>query len=281
MGKGSTETVNSSSYIDPKMMNFRESVFNKARAVGHQNFRSQPLTIAGMDPRSTYAANQVGMNSGTADMYRQAQGGLGIGMDAMQRGLGMQWGDKAANQYMNPYQSQVMDQWNQQYGDMRQNTLNDVNQEAMQSGAFGGSRHGVMGGQALADLGKQQSLQQAQMLQQGYGDAYGQFANDRNALMQGGQGMANLGFGGAQGLQGLAQQQMQFGDANRQIAQMGNDAKREEFLRGQGWDQQQLGAMIAAMQGAPYSQTAKSVTKTPGNLFGDILGVAGIGGSFL
>lgn len=281
MGKGSKETVNSSSYIDPKMMQYRQDVFRKASEVGNQQFRSQPLTIAGMDPRSMQAANAVGMNSGTADMYRQAQGGLGIGMDAMQRGLGMQWGDKAAQQYMNPYQSQVMDQWNNRFGDMRQNTLNDVNQEAMQSGAFGGSRHGVMGGVALSELGKQQSLQNAQMLQQGYGDAYNQFANDRGMLMQGGQGMANLGFGGAQGLQGLAQQQMQFGDANRQIAQSANDAKREEFLRGQGWNQQQLGAMIAAMQGAPYSTTAKTVTKTPGNLFGDILGVAGIGGSFL
>jgi hypothetical protein len=262
-------------------MKYRNQVFDKARGVGNQQFRSNPLQVAGMDPRSTYAANQVGMNSGTADMYRQAQGGLGIGMDAMNRGLGMQWGADAAQQYMNPYQSQVMDQWNQQFGDMRQNTLNDVNQQAMQSGAFGGSRHGVAEGQALADLGKQQSMQQAQMLQQGYGDAYNQFSNDRGALMQGGQGMANLGFSGGQGLQGLAQQQMQFGDANRQIAQSGNDAKREEFLRGQGWNQQQLGAMIAAMNGAPYNKKGQQVTKTPGNLFGDILGVGGLVGSFL
>lgn len=273
--------MNSSSYIDPAMIKYRNEVFDRARAVGDQQFRSNPLKVAGMDPRATAAANAIGMNSGTADMYRQAQGGLGIGMDAMQRGLGMQWGADAANQYMNPFQSQVMDQWNQRFGDMRQNTLNDVNQEAMQSGAFGGSRHGVMGGTALSELGKQQSLQNAQMLQSGYNNAYDQFSNDRGALMQGGNAMANLGFGGAQGLQDLAQRQMQFGDANRQIAQAGNDAKREEFLRGQGWNQQQLGAMIAAMQGAPYSQTAKSVTKTPGSLFGDILGVAGIGGAFL
>ena len=93
----------------------------------------------------------------------------------MQRGLGMQWNADSANQYMSPYQSQVMDQWANRFGDMRANTLNDVNQEAMQSGAFGGSRHGVMGGVALSELGKQQSLQNAQMLQQGYGDAYNQF----------------------------------------------------------------------------------------------------------
>ena len=47
------------------------------------------------------------------------------------------------------------------------------------------------------------------------------------------------------------------------LAQAGADAKREEFLRGQGWNQQQLGAMIAAMQGAPYATRSTSASVKP------------------
>jgi len=264
MGKGSSETVKSNSSIDPQMMKYRNEVFDRARQIGDQRYQRNQLGIAGMDPNSRAAA----------EAYRQATGGLGIGMDAMKQGLGMSWNADTAGQYMNPYQSQVMDQWNKQFGDMRQNTLNDVNQQAMQSGAFGGSRHGVAEGQALADLGKAQAMQQAGLLQSGYDTAYGQFANDRNTQLAAGQNMANLGFGGAQGLMG-------YGQAAQQTAQNANLAKWQEEMRRQGWSQDQLGAMIAAMQGAPYSQKASQTTKSPGNLFGDIAGV-GLGAlSFL
>lgn len=241
------------------MMKYRNSVFQKASDVGNQAYRPNRLGVAGMDPNSA-AANAA---------YGQAAGGIGIGMNAMNQGLGMQWNADTANQYMNPYMSQVMDQWNKQFGDLRQGTLNDINQQAMQSGAFGGSRHGVAEGQALADLGKAQAMQQAGLLQQGYDTSYGQFANDRNTQLQGGQAMANLGLSGAAG-------QMGYGQQAQQTAQNAQTAKWQEEMRRQGWSQQQLQAMIAAMQGAPYSQKSDQTTTTPGNLFGDILG-AGLG----
>ena len=261
---GGSETVNTSSKLSPSMQRYVDYAQNKAKEVAGQQYSANRLGIAGVDP-----------NSGAAnDIYKQAGGGLGIGMDAMQRGLGMQWNADSAQQYMNPYQSQVMDQWNQQFGDMRQATMNDINNQATQSGAFGGSRHGVAEGQALGDLGKQQSLQQAQMLQSGFGDAYNQFSNERNAAMQGGQGMANLGFGGAQGMMGYGQQQ-------QQVAQARFNAQHEDELRRQGWSQQQLDALNRTMSVSPYSQSGSQTTKTPGNLFGDILG-AGLGvASFL
>lgn len=246
------------------MMAYRNEVFDKARQVGDQRYQANPLGIAGMDPNSAAAGRA----------YGQAAGGIGIGMNAMNQGLGMQWNADTANQYMNPYMSQVMDQWNKQFGDLRQGTLNDVNQQAMQSGAFGGSRHGVAEGQALADLGKAQAMQQAGLLQQGYDTSYGQFANDRNTQLQGGQAMANLGLAGAAG-------QSAYGTQAQQTAQNAMLARYQEEARRQGWSQQQLQAMIAAMQGAPYSQTASQTTKTPGNLFGDLAGL-GLGvASFL
>jgi len=74
---------------------------------------------------------------------------------------------------------------------------------------------------------------------------------------------------------------MGYGQAAQQTAQNANLAKWQEEMRRQGWSQDQLGAMIAAMQGAPYSQKASQTTSSPGNLFGDILG-AGLGvASFL
>ena len=256
MGKGSSETVTSQNFLDPKMMAFRGQAQAKANEAANQRFRYQPLTVAGVDPNSRQAN----------EAYRGATGGIGIGMDAMQRGLGMQWNADSAQQYMDPYQSQVMNEWNKQFSDMGQSTFNDINEQAIQGGAFGGARHGVAQGVAQAELDKAHSFQTANMLQQGYKGAYDQFSNERNAAMQSGQSIANLGFAGAQG-------QMQFGELQRQLAQMGNNAQREEFLRQQGYSKEQSEIMNRTMAMSPYGTSGSQTTESKGNLFSDIAGL--------
>lgn len=93
----------------------------------------------------------------------------------------------AVAQFMNPYQATLDPYWNQ----IRQQTLGTVNDAATQASAFGGSRHGVAAGQALADVGNAQAQQR-----------YGEFSNAMNRAG----GLANLGFGAQQALFGGANQ---------------------------------------------------------------------------
>ena len=108
----------------------------------------------------------------------------------------------AAGSYMSPYQSQVIDttlaEFDKQAA-MRQQQISDA---AVGLGGFGGGREGVMQSEYQLGSDKNRALLEAQMQQQGFGQAQAA----RQADM-----MARLGIGGAQqqyasGLAGLAGQ---------------------------------------------------------------------------
>lgn len=118
----------------------------------------------------------------------QAQGTFGAQQTAGRQGLDAMTGNAgAAQQFMNPYQQQVMDKMNQQFGVQNQMTTQNVNDQATQAGAFGGSRQGVAQGVALGENARNQGMQTANMLSQGFEGAMGRAGQ-----------VANLGFGGAQ-----------------------------------------------------------------------------------
>lgn len=100
----------------------------------------------------------------------------------------------AVDSFMNPYQKNVVDAMNTQYGDIRKNTMSDVNDAATQAGAFGGSRHGVATGVALGQVDKDQASQLAQLYSSGFDSAMGRAG-----------AAANLGFGAAGAQAGLGE----------------------------------------------------------------------------
>lgn len=279
---GGSQTVTQK--LDPAAMKQRAILYGKANQVANTPWSGfGGPGVAGVNPMSLQALNALGPGGQIAQGYGQAAGGLGIGMDALQRGLGMNFAGADLSGYMNPYQSQVMDQWNRQFGDLRQATLNDVNAQAQQAGAFGGSRHGVAAGQALGDLGKAQAMQQAGLLQSGFSDAAGRWAADRaNMIGVGGQ-LANLGFGGLQGQQGLADARLQGGDYLRQLQQQQMDYNRGQFTEQRDWDQRQLQALLAAMGAPTGSATTQPWSSNPlggaagGALAGSAFGPVGTG----
>lgn len=103
-----------------------------------------------------------------------------------------QWDNTAAQQYMNPYLTQVMDAMtaraNNQYNQGR--IARDA--RAAQSGLFGGYRQGVEEGVAYGQnqLGLNSAI--ADTLMRGYDTAYGQFNQDRSARENSRQFAANL-----------------------------------------------------------------------------------------
>ena len=74
---------------------------------------------------------RAALAGGTA--VQQAQGTFGGAQTAGQQGFDALTGNAtAAQQFMNPYQQQVIDQMNQQFGVQNQNTVNQMSDAATQ-----------------------------------------------------------------------------------------------------------------------------------------------------
>jgi len=139
-------------------------------------------------------------------------------------------GPQAYQQYMSPYQQAVMDTTLREYDIQSQKGLPGLAASAIQRGAFGGGREGVQRAEYQSASDRNRAALQAQLLQQGYGQAQ-QAAqqNYMNQLNLGqsaiGLGQTNVGMLGQQiaGLQtlgaGETSQQQAILEAQRQLAQ--------------------------------------------------------------
>ena len=95
--------------------------------------------IAGLDPLQNAAIQQAQAQFGSFQPFLQSGAeGTQLGIGAALSGLGFLRPD-AAQQFMNPYQSTVIDEINRQAEIGQQG----IAQRAIRSGAFGGSREGV------------------------------------------------------------------------------------------------------------------------------------------
>ena len=139
-------------------------------------------------------------------------------------------GPQAYQQYMSPYQQAVMDTTLREFDIQAQKGLPSLAAAAIQSGAFGGGREGVQRAQYQSESDRNRALLQAQLQQQGFGQA--QQLAQQNYLNQLNLGQSQLGLGSAQqgflgaqmaGLQtlgaGETSQQQAIIEAQRQLAQ--------------------------------------------------------------
>jgi len=239
--------------------------------------------VAGEDPLQTQAIQEAQSGLGSYKNYltaaQQAQtdasttiGGLGsmqTGAQGFQTGAANiaqgQAGMTGANAYqpfMSPYQQQVIDATLSEFDRSRIGGQQNIKDAAVNSGNFGGGREGAMLGQYNADSLADRSALQAQMLQQGFGQAQQQaqqnFANQgqlfnqqQNLFGSQGQMMQNqLGIANAQG--GLGQAQL--GLSNFERSGLGADVGALGQLGSlrQGLTQGQLTADQQAAQTAAY-----------------------------
>ena len=191
--------------------------------------------IAGYQPFLTQAATDLNAASAAAAAGQGAgAGALGqatTAMDAAQQaafagqGAGAQFmGPQAYQQFMSPYQQEVIDATMASYD---QNVAEQQAQLGAQAGsAFGGSRFGVAQGQLGADAALNRAQAQANLLSQGYqnaqmaasqafGQAQQQAAQNVNLLGQASQGQ--MGLAGA--LQGQAAQNANLFGTSGQLQQ--------------------------------------------------------------
>ena len=280
MGKGSSsqpteQTVTQTSipeYAEPFVMN----VMSTAEGIANQGYTpygGPRIAAFGQDQLNAFdqTRNMQGM---TDPSYNTGQGLTGIAaLQAAGSGYnpntltnnhnatafdGGQWNQQAAQQYMSPYMTQVLDQvMARQQRNFDQGQV-ARNAQAKQSGAFGGYRFGVQDAVARSMHEMNVGDLMAQNLNQGYNTAFQQFASDQSRGLQAGQmtEQANqfgtdLGFRRDQtnnqnqldaSRMGLSQAQM-LGQLGSQTAQMGVNQQNAtlqgiDALRSVGLDQQ-------------------------------------------
>ena len=209
------------------------------------------------------AARQAGLGALTFDPTTGAvtQIGAGTGIAGYQPFLDKAQsysGPTAYQQFMSPYQQDVIDTTLSEFDRQRQIQQQGIASQAIQQGAFGGGREGVQQAEFGALSDRNRAALQAQLLQQGFGQAQqaaqlgfaqqGQLATLQPTLA--GQQTQQLG---AIGTQNLAYQQALL-DAQRQAAQF---QYQEPFTR-----LQTLGSGIGGLLSG-YPQPGFSQTSTP------------------
>jgi len=180
--------------------------------------------VAGQDPMQTQAAALATQGVGSYSPYLQAaqtaqgQGAGALGQSAQTiGGLGALTGPQAYQPFMSPYQSQVIDATLSEFDKSRLAGEQGIKDQAVMSGNFGGGREGAQLGQYQANSLADRSALQAQMLQQGFGQA--------NQLAQQNFGNQNQIANAQQGLAGAYGNQMnqQFGLSDFGRQGMGQD----------------------------------------------------------
>jgi hypothetical protein len=232
--------------------------------------------VAGEDPLQTSAIAKAEAGVGSYEPYLQAaQAGLttaGGDVGAARTaagGLGALTGAQAYQPFMSPYQQDVIDTSLTEFDRQAQMRQQQLRTQALgTAGAFGGGREGVQQAEYQAGSDRNRAALQAQMLQQGFGQAQmgAQQAFQNQQAMQ----AAQLGLGTAQ--MGLGREQMNL--SNFQRAGLGADVGALGQLGSlrQGQQQALLTAQQQAAQTAAYepygrlSQYGQGITGLTGGV---------------
>jgi len=158
-------------------------------------------------PESALTQQAYGLAGGLGNYqpYLQQAGNLAQQSQTTLGGIGQYMGPNAYQQFMSPYQQQVIDTTLQEFDTQRQRQLAGQSAQAIGAGAFGSGREGVQRAEFGAQSLQDRAALQAQMLQQGYGQAQqqaGQAYQQQLGLAQAQQGQGQF----QQGLASLAPQ---------------------------------------------------------------------------
>ena len=235
------------------------------QAAQQQAARQAGLGSLGFDP-TTGAVTTVGAGTGIAGyepFLQQAQ---------------QYSGPQAYQQFMSPYQQQVIDTTLTEFDKQRQQALAGQQAQAVAGGAFGGAREGVQRAEYGAQTLQDRAALQAQLLQQGFGQA--QQAAQTAFTQQ--QGLASLqpqlvsGQIGALSALGQQQQQQQQAILDAQAA-AAKEAAFEPYTR-YGLVGQQLTGLVGGFPTTVQTFNPQQPASPLQTALGTGVGLASIGG---
>ena len=163
-------------------------------------------TVAGQDVLQQRAAALAGSGVGSFEPFIQAAqqqataagqtvGDVGTTLSGI-AGLTGAPTSAQIQQYMSPYQSQVIDTTLSEFDRQRAIQEKSIADQAIASGAFGGGREGVQRAEYQSQSDRDRAALQAQLLQQGFGQA--QQARQQDIQTRFGLGQAQSGLAGQQ-----------------------------------------------------------------------------------
>ena len=228
----------------------------QARQDAARAFDVRKQNLAGLAPQ---IAGQDALQQQAQTLATQGVGSYQPFLTAAQGATGPQ----AYQQFMSPYQSQVMEASLAEFDRNAQMQQQQIADQAVASGAFGGGREGVMQAEYQAGSDRNRAALQAGLLQQGFGQA--QQAAQQNFANQ--MGLASA----LPGLQGTDISRLgSLGALNQAQTQAGLDAQREATRMAAYQPQEQLqnyGNLVTGiMGGMAGSGTQTSQVPDPGFL---------------
>jgi hypothetical protein len=225
-------------------------------------------------------AQQVAPETQLQQQARGMAGGLGDYQQYLNQAQQYS-GPQAYQQFMSPYQQEVIDTTLAEFDKQRQQAMAGQNAQAVAGGAFGGAREGIQRAEYGAQTLQDRSALQAQLLQQGFGQAQqaaGQAFNQQ-------QGLASLqpqllgqqiGAMTALGQQQQAQQQAAL-DAQAAAAK---EAAFEPYTR-YGLVGQQLTGLAGGFPTQVQTYNPTQPASPLQSLLGTLTGVGGLAGKVL
>ena len=142
-------------------------------ALGKTYANQLTKTVGGLediDVSQLYGSQFVAGPGALTTQAEQMAGGLGSYQPYLQAAEAAT-GPTAYKQYMSPYQKDVIETTLQDFDIQAQKGLPAISQAAVQAGAFGGGRQGVAEAEYRAASDRNRAALQAQLLQQGFGQA--------------------------------------------------------------------------------------------------------------
>jgi hypothetical protein len=234
-----------------------------------------------LDPKNAINTASYAQQVAPETQLQQQARGLAGGLGDYQQYLNQAQqysGPQAYQQFMSPYQQEVINTTLTEFDKQRQQAMAGQNAQAVAGGAFGGAREGIQRAEYGAQTLQDRSALQAQLLQQGYGQAQ----QAAQTAFQQQQGLATLqpSLVGQQiaGLSGLGQQQQAQQQAILDAqATSAKEAAFEPYTR-YGLVGQQLTGLVGGFPTQVQTFNPQQPTSPLQTALGTGLGLASIGG---
>ena len=204
---------------------FTQTVVREAPGIEERKIELMDLARAVADQPVTIPAMQVAPFGALEQQGLTAAGTTGVGAPTVTSGIGQLLAAQTPNinQFLNPFQSYVVDEINRQAAQAQ----NRLAASAVASGAFGGGREGV----AQAELERARLGQVGLAQQRGFAQALTAAQQQQAQQAQIGSQLANIGQGQQQMAQADLNQLFAAGGLQRQLAQATLDAARQSQLQ--------------------------------------------------
>ena len=267
MAEGTTVT-NTSSQLPEWAGPYVGDMLGRAQALSYTGYQAYPgQRLADFNPMQQQAFGMV-QNMANQGQPWQTNEGSNLALQGGIAGLNTgQWTNPGvASSYMSPYMTGVVDVQNQELARQAEMQRNQNQARAVQAGAYGGSRHGLVDSEMYRNTNKQMSDNLQTGLQGAYTAGMSQYNADRSAMLQGagqaaqaGQTLGALGQSAYGQGTGIAALMYGMGSQQQNLDQKGIDIDYSNFQNQVQHPYNQLNFANSILRGMPASTSASQI----------------------